>query len=187
MTIVLRDLRTAVQNYLDTKVTVSISALTPAGGTTIQPNETFTFSVTGTNTAAPDAIRLVNVRYHVKVVNPTVAKLVVPASNPDASGIKYKSGSGGLFTVDLSPNAEVSEMYLFPPVDSGFPFPSDKAGDLDPGDSDTITGLKGKAAPALGGGITQITCRILADPDLDFLFPQNEDNPSATKALTVIG
>jgi hypothetical protein len=189
MSIVLRDLRAAVQNYLDTHVTVTVSPLTPAVGVTIQPNEPFTFDVTGTNLSGPDAIKLVNVRYHIWVENPAIAKLVVPTHNPNFNGITYKGWTStpdvGLFLVNLPANAEVAEMYLFPPA-SG-PFPQDKAGDLNPGDSDSILGLKGKAGPAAGGGSTQITCRIQADPDLDFLFPKNEDSPTVTQTLTVVG
>jgi len=185
MAITLRDIRTAVQNYLDTHVGVSISGLTPAGGVSIQPNEVFTFSVTANNSSAADAIRLVNVRYHIRVLNPAVAKLVVPSSNPDANGVTYKSGPGGFFSFNLAPNAEVGEMFLFPPA-SGI-FAPDKAGDLDIGDIDTIAGLKGKAGSAPAGGSTSITCAVLAEADLDFLFPKNEDSASATRALTVVG
>jgi hypothetical protein len=190
MAIVLRDIRTAVQNYLDTHVTVTISAPTPASGVTIQPNETFTFSITGTNSASPDAIRLVNVRYHVSVANPAVAKLVVPATNPfpAVNGITYKARSGFFGPlVDLAPNAEVGEMFLFPsPSSSAGPIFIDRAGDLDVGDSDTIS-LTGKAGAAAAGGNSQISCNIIAEVDLDFLFTKNEDSPTATRSLVVIG
>ena len=39
MAITLRDIRTAVQNYLDTHVGVSISGLTPAGGLSTDPTK----------------------------------------------------------------------------------------------------------------------------------------------------
>jgi hypothetical protein len=69
--------------------------------------------------AGPDAIRLVNVRYHVNVLDPMVTQLVVPAANPDAKGITYKTlfdrPSGTQF-IDLPPNMEVAEMYLFAPA-----------------------------------------------------------------------
>ena len=156
----------------------------------INPNEQFTFSVTATNSSAADAIRLVNVRYQVSVANPAVGKLVVPATNPDANGIRYR-GPVGIFAgplVDLAPNAEVGTMFLFPPASStGGPIFIERAGDLDVGDSDTISGLKGKAGPGAGGGNSQITCRILAEPDLDFLFPKFEDSPTATRVLNVVG
>ncbi|HEY9657185.1 MAG TPA: hypothetical protein V6C65_01885 [Allocoleopsis sp.] len=183
----LRDLRTAVQNYLDTQVAITISAFTPATGTSIQPGEQFTFSVTGTNASGVDAIRLINVRYVVRVIDPAVAKLVVPATNPDAMGIRYK-GPGLIFgtLVDLAPNARVSEMYIYPPASMNSPFYIDRAGDLNIGDSDTLT-LTGEAGSAVNGGNTQIMCQILADPDLDFIFPKNENTPSTSKSLVIIG
>lgn len=188
MTIILRDIRTAVQNYLDTHVTVTISPLSPASGNTIQPNEYFTFSVTATNSSAVDAIRLVNVRYYVTVLNPAVGKLVVPDTNPDSNGIRYRKPGPVLgLMVDCAPKEEVGTMYVFPPASvSSPPFVLDRAGDLDVGDSDTIQ-LRGKAGTNPSGGNTQITCKILAEPDLDFLFPKNEDSSTATRPLIVIG
>src|SRR5438309_486823 len=127
MTINLRDLRTAVRDYLDSKVTVTISAPTSTSGSNIiQPHEIFTFSIIAKNAASPDGIRLVNVRYHVRTLNPAAAKLVVPATNPDANGIRYKGHQPFLGFFDLIPNTELDEMFLFPPASPvGTPFTID--------------------------------------------------------------
>jgi hypothetical protein len=182
MAIVLPELRTAVQHYLDTHVHMEISAPTPDSGPTIQPNGSFTFNITVTNLdlALDPGIRLVNVRYHVKVQNPAVAKLVVPTTNPDFNGIRYK---GPDTLVDLAPKAEVDEMYLLPPASGTGPIFIERAGDLDVGDSDIIS-VTGKCGPAAVGSTTVIACSIRADPDLDYLFPKNKE--SNTFSTTVL-
>jgi hypothetical protein len=194
MTINLRDLRTAVRDYLDSKVTVTISAPTSTSGSNVIPSHAvFTFSITAQNAASPDGIRLVNVRYHLRTLNPAAAKLVVPATNPDVNGIRYKGllHQPVLAFFDLIPNTEHDETFLFPPASPvGTTLPIDRAGDLDVGDSDTISGIKGKTG--VGGGVEgavsgTITCRVIAEPDLDFLFPKNEDTATASKTFLVFG
>jgi hypothetical protein len=143
---------------------------------TIRPNEKFTFSVTATNSSEPDAVRLENVRYHIRVEDSAVAKLLVPPTNPDDDGTAYKgidSASGDL--VDLAPNAEVGEMHLYPrpTIPGGGPVVIERAGDLDVGDSDVLS-VRGKAFTT---GDTQITCQVTAEPDVEI--------PLATKLLEV--
>lgn len=166
MAVNLIDIRTAVQNYLNTSVSVSISALVPDVPSTINRNEEFTFSVTATNAPAPNGISLVNVRYHVRVANSSVAKLIVPAT------VTARSGASATSTL-LVAGALVSQMFLFPADNS-----------LTVGDSDTVAGLKGKAGGAVG--TTQILFDIFADPDLDFLFPKNENSPITVTNVNVV-
>jgi hypothetical protein len=175
MTITLSELRTAVVDYLNNGVDLATSATTPA---TIRPNEIFTFDITVKNpkTGIP-GIRLVNVRYHVKVQNPAIAKLVVPATNPDFDGIRYK----GLDLVDLAPKAEVAEMYLFPPASSTI----NRAGDLDVGGPSDIIRVTGKGFAAAGTFTTNIGCSIKADPDLDYLFPKDEESNIVPATVTI--
>jgi len=40
---------------------------------------------------------------------------------------------------------------------------------------------------AASGGSTKVNVRVLADVDLDELFPPGEDTPVVTKSLTVVG
>jgi hypothetical protein len=180
MPITLSDLTQAVVDYLNTQVTLTISPTNPAQ---IKPNANFTFDITVTNpNAVNHGIRLVNVRYHVKVQTPAVAKLVVPATNPDFDGIRYKDPD----LVDLAPNAEVAEMYLFPSASSTSSTSStiNRAGDLDVGTSDTIR-VTGKGFGS-SGTTTGIDCSIKADPDLDYLFPKDEESPSSPATVNIV-
>ena len=54
------------------------------------------------------------------------------------------------------------------------------------GDPDTIS-LTGRAGASPVGGTTNIQARILADVDLDLLFPKNEDTSVVTRNITVVG
>ena len=62
-----------------------------------------------------------------------------------------------------------------------FLFPTDNV--LGVGDSDTISGLKGKGL-ALGNG--SIFCHVHADVDLDYLFPKSLTNLNGSRAFSVI-
>lgn len=164
----LQEIRAAVQNYLDTKVKVSISALVADVPNMISPNEGFTFSITASNANTYNGgIRLVQVSYHLMVENPAVAKLIVP---PVATATA-RSGPSPLAHT-LSPGLEVYEMHLFPADHS-----------LNVGDSDTIAGLKGIAK---GLGATNINFHISADPDMDYIFPKYEDSARVTRAVNVV-
>lgn len=174
MPINLQEIRTAVQTYLDTRVTVSISAITPATGSSIQPNENFSFSITVTNASAvAGGIALKNVRYCIWLDNYTVGKIIVPAAPMVART--------GWLTSDpvLAAGTQVNgNMYLFPPNENNY---------LDPGESDTIS-LTGRAgAAAAAGGTTNIRFKIRAEADLAYLFPKHEDSPSTSRSLVVIG
>jgi hypothetical protein len=174
MAIELTDIRTAVQVYLNTKVQVSVSPLVANVPGVISPGEGFTFSVTAKNAALADGgIDLNNVRYHLRVANSAIGKLIVP---PTTIGTA-QSASGAV----LSAGSQVTEMLLTPPNvlnEKGLP-----AFDLPAGDSDTISGLKGKAGIL---GATNIRLDILAHPDLKFLFPNNENSVTASRELKVV-
>jgi hypothetical protein len=180
MAINLRDIRDAVIAYIDHIVT-GLSAPVPAAGGEINPGEEFTFSATVLNITfsglfpIPGPIRLKNVRYHLKVENPTVAQLKVP----NATTATARSGPTTAYPV-LAPGTFVGEMYLFFTAGSDYDV-------LDPGETDTLAGLKGKAGPGVAGGTTNIRFRILAEVDTDFLFPKNQDSPTATRSLVVHG
>lgn len=169
MPIELRELRTAVQVYLNTKVQVSVSPLVAAVPNTINPGEGFTFSVTARNAAFADGgIALNNVRYHLHVANSTIGKLIVPPATIGTA----KSALGD--TNNLTPGAQVTEMFFFP---------LDERNRLGQGETDTISGLKGKAGIL---GTTNISLDILADPDINFLFPRNENSVTASRELKVV-
>ncbi|MGH9835195.1 MAG: hypothetical protein ACREBD_29270 [Blastocatellia bacterium] len=178
MPINLLDIRSAVQSYLDTKVTVTLSEFRAEVPNAISPNERFTFDITAANAnAANGGLRLINVRYHLKVVNPAKAKLIVP--NQGAVG-GWTPRSGPLETApELTQGTEVSEMYLFPYnlLDA----PDTKT--LNVGESDTITNLEGKA---INLGATDIQFDILAEVDLDYLIPKNENSSMTSRQLRVV-
>lgn len=168
MAINLKDIPAAVKAYLDTKVTVTVSTPVPSSGTTIGPNETFTFSVVAANAdAANGGVVLKNMKYRLAVDNPAVAKIKVP--------------TGGTAT-DLAGNSLVAGAevgaFIFAPTSFGF--------DLPVGDTDRLS-FTGKAGSNQSGGTTTIQARVLADIDLDQLFPKGEDTPSSVKTLIVTG
>jgi hypothetical protein len=148
-----------------------------AGNRDIRSTERFAFSVTMTNSSEADAVSLENVRYHVKVEDPAVAKLLVPPRNPDLDGTGYKGidpVSGDM--VELALNAEVDELYLYPraTIRGGGPVVIERAGSLGIGDSDKLT-LRGRA---LAVGSTRLTCQVSGEPDVEI--------PLAIKALDII-
>lgn len=168
MSIVLSEIRTAVQTYLNTKVNTTISAITPDGPATLNPNEEGSFKVEIANAlAGAGGVRLVNVRYHLRTTTPALLKFKVPPVAVAAA----KSGVA-LASPALTPGTFVSEMFLFPGDNS-----------LDAGDIDTLNGLKVKAT-ALGNA--NITCHVHADIDMEYLFPKNEDSSTANRSISIV-
>jgi hypothetical protein len=169
----LRDIRAKVKEYLDTKVTVTISPFTPAAGTSLGPGEKFTFKVTVANAnAANFGVRLRNVKYRVSAGDGTVVKLVVPLTG----------GATDFDGVPL-PGSAVVRRFIF------HPFGLDSEGDnfaLDVGDTDSLS-LTGIADTNPSGGLVRIKASILADVDLNYLFPKGENTVEVGKLLTVTG
>jgi hypothetical protein len=170
MAINLQEIRTAVMSYVDTKVAVSISALSPAAGSSINPNEEFGFTLTATNgSLVSGGVPLKDLVWHVWVENEAIAKLIVPAAPIVARSSPYSSAPV------LTPGSQVNRMYLFPPDNS-----------LMIGDTDTIS-LRGRTGGAAAGGMTNIRFKIYAAVDMDWLFPKDQDSPTVTRKLQVIG
>ena len=164
MAINLKDIPEAVKAYLNSQVTVTITPFVPSAGTSVQPNETFTFDVKATNNGD---IALKNVKYKVWAVNPGIAKIRVPTGGT-ATDLEGNS---------LAANTEAGA-FIFNPSGSTF--------DLPPGDNDTIH-LTGKAVSGASGGTTGIRASVFADVDLDLLFPKGEDTGTSQRTLTVQG
>lgn len=172
MAINLQEIRTAVINYVDTKVGVAISTLTPAAGASIGPNETFSFTLTAKNADSVNGgIALKNIIWRVWVQNEAVGKLTVPAAPTVA-----RSGCSTTSPV-LAAGTQVREMYLYPAGDDYY---------LSVGESDSIV-LQGKAGAAPAGGNTNIQFKIYADVDMDWLFPPKQDSETKTRVLGVVG
>lgn len=169
MAINLKDIPDAVKSYLNNKVTVTISGVTPGNGNAVNPNESFTFRVAVANTnSANGGVALNNVLYHLSVDNPAVLKLKVP---PAANG-SAKDQQGNI----LAAGALVGEM-IFNPSSAAF--------DLPAGDNDSLT-ISGIAANIAAGGNTTIHARILAHIDMNLLFPKGGTS-TAARAIAVIG
>jgi hypothetical protein len=169
MPIDLTDIPTAVADYLDNQVTTTVSAVSSGGS--IEDGEIGQFSITVTNAAAPDGVRLVNVRYHVIVSPPSVAKLSAnggvlapqrPKNDPNVDPL----GNGDL----------VEEYFIFP--NDGFL----EQGQLDPGETATFENLEVKG---LKKGTATIKCHIHADIDQNSLFPTGENSPNGTHDFKV--
>jgi hypothetical protein len=171
MAIDLRDITDAVQTYLNKKVTIAITDLTTTDGEgdEVNPGETFKVVLEATNAdATSGGVALSNLKYRVSVDDGSVAKLVAP-------------GNLIFRTTDLDGNvlAEGTER-------ASLIIENVAATKLGAGVSSKLT-VTGKASNAANGGKTSISARVLADVDLDELFPQGEDTPAAKTTLTVHG
>jgi hypothetical protein len=169
MAIDLKDISDAVQTYLNKKVAVVITELTPAEGNSVNPGETFEVHVEATNAdSTSGGVALKNLKYRLSVDNGSVGHLVVPT---------------GMFihTTDLDGNDVTKGTERTSMIVQNTLFTK-----LAIGESSTLV-VTGKASDAASGGSTSVRARVLADVDLDELFPQGEDTPVATKSLTVVG
>lgn len=182
MSINLKDIPDAVRDYLNNKVIVTMSAITPANGTIISSNEEFTFKVVATNaTAVNGGVRLKNVRYRISVVNPGIAQLKVPSG-----GQSFDLAS----PPNLLPVGSFVGEFVFHPISTVLDQPGDTeaaaltTNTLGVGDIDTLA-LRGRAGSGAAGGNTTIKARVLADLDMDALFLKNEDTPVKEQSLTV--
>ena len=169
MPINLKDIPDAVQSYLNSKVSVAIAQLAPAAGTTINPGETFEVRIEATNAnAVAGGIALTNVKYRLSVDNGAIAKLIVPA------GAIYRTED--LAGNRLNGNQEVTAMIVENQIDR----------QLAVGEVKTLS-VTGKATGTASGGNTTVRARVLADVDLEALFPQGEDTAAAARSLAVVG
>jgi len=172
MAINLADITDAVQTYLNTKVAVAITDVTPADGdgTKINPGEDFVVHLETTNAAAASGgVAIRNLKYRLTVADGSVAKLIVPGT------LINRTTSLDGKTV-LTEGDERTGMIVEPTAFSK----------LAAGEGATLT-VKGKASDAAKGGKTSVNVRVLAEVDLDQLFPQGEDTPETTASVRVSG
>jgi hypothetical protein len=169
MPIELSDIPVAVADYLNSQVTTTVSPVSSGG--TIQSGELGTFDITVKNAAAPDGVRLVNVRYHVSVSPSAVAKLFANGSLQEPQRAKNNVNDSPLIGGTL-----VDDYFIIPV--SG---PTALA-ELDPGETATLAGLK---VQGLKRGAATISCHVHADIDQTSLFPTNENSPNGTTDFSV--
>ncbi len=166
MAINLSEIPAAVKLYLNVGVKTKIEGITPALGTSINPNESFSFTVKVTNADSTNGgIAMTNFKIRVLVETPSAAKLVVP------SGGSAVDGSGA----PLSAGALVSQ-FTFSPLDQKLPIGLER----------TFV-LSGKAGTSVSGGFTKLRAKAFADVDLDQLFPKGEDTIESTVSINVVG
>jgi hypothetical protein len=171
MSINLEDIRTAVMNYVDSNVTITVTNLISAG-TTINPSEGFSFKLNASNAnAASGGIPLKNLVYHALVQDETVAKLYVPDE-------PYVTRSGlSKSSPKLTPGSQVNEMYIFPRAVDNY---------QGIGDTDSLT-ISCKAGPGSTGGACFIFTKVYASVDEDWLFPKDQDSITGGRYIEVVG
>lgn len=170
MAILLKDVRAELQHHLNSQVSTSAS-FRAGTGSVINAGESVLVDVTATNSAAVDSVQLINVVYHLRIGSPAVARLSKPSPAQGVARSGPKPGDAAI--LDLA--FPVAEYYLHPPAGT-----DPKV--LTPGETDTIFGLPAKA---LAAGSTSVYVNVLADLDLQWLFPKMEDSPTVSKTLTV--
>jgi len=171
MAIDLRDITDAVRTYLNKKVTVTITDLTPAegNGQSVNPGESFEVHLEATNAdSTAGGVALKDLKYRVSVDSGSVAKLVVP----DGTFMHTTDLDGNVVDKGSERTSMIVQNTLFTKLSAG--------------ESSTLV-VTGKASSVASGGSTKVNVRVLADVDLDELFPAGEDTPVVTKSLTVVG
>jgi len=157
----LREIRNAVVFYIDDRVKSTFKISPIAGQNDINPGEKFNIELKVTNAAGnPDqAIELINLRYRLEMKDSAVAKLIVPSKAVGTVPGKQEGDEVAVMTLTLKPN-------------------NDR---LLEGETQTLT-LKGKA---LAKGKTDLTFDVLADPDLNYLFPKSTSTVDFTAKVNV--
>jgi hypothetical protein len=168
MPIELTDIPAATASYLDTQVSMTVSAVTPKkpNQDVLTPGQDGTFTVTVTNAAAPDGVGLTNVTYHVKINDGSVAKLIVPESAAVASSDKLIGGG------TLPRGSKQTEMFVTLLTDTT----------LGAGESQPPINID---VHSVDQGDAKITCHIHADIDQSDLFPTSQC-PNGEQAVTVV-
>lgn len=166
MPIDLIDIPAAVADYLDNQVQTAISAVVPkrSGSGVLTPGQDGTFTVTATNAGTPDGVRLINVTFHVKISDDSIAQLIVPAGTVVAS---YETLTS---TAPLQAGARRSAMFV--KVLTGTTV---DVGESQPLQIDVHCSEEGDA---------KITCHVHADIDESDLFPTSQ-NPNGERTVSV--
>lgn len=167
MTIILSDIPAAVNTYLDTKVSVTLSTIVADSGT-LNPNEEGNFTVTVSNADASNGgVRVRDIVLHLTSSAPSKLKLKVPAGAAVAPRATIDENDP-----QLARNSYVNEMFLWYYGNE----------ELDAGeDFDLPLEVK-----AFDEGSASITAHVHAAVDLDALFPGGEHGATANRPVTVI-
>lgn len=168
MTIALTDLAGAITDYLDKEVTVTITKVTA----NVEKNEEGSFTLTVTNAAAPNGVKLTDLALHMTVDDPTVIDILgfddllgnhTSRQNASPTSAVVKNG-------DVAPNGEMCVFF------------NGDAGVLDVGKSATVEiQYRGEKA-----GKTTINCHPHATVDENTLFPPNQRGVNAKHDVKVL-
>jgi hypothetical protein len=181
MGINLQDLRTAVQEYVRTKVTCTISPIRPPPpNTTLNTNEEFTFDVTVSNAPVTSGgIRLTNIHY---LILPPLWFPIIP---PRPRLFKFRTPDK--LAVGTAHSLDGTQLGDKAWLDPGVGYWIDPAPaawkTLDPGETVTINGLMGKSLDKVGN--TYIRFQIDADPDMEYLFPLGDGSTTTSKSFSI--
>jgi hypothetical protein len=167
MPIELVDIPAAVAEYLDSQVTTTVSPVTKKGTSqdALTPGQTGVFTVTAIKAGSPDGVRLINVAFHVKISDDSVAQLVVPDSVLASSYATLTS------SMPLTPGSRRAAMVLRMPAGTA----------LDVGDVQPPIQI---GVHCLDEGDAKITCHVHADIDQSDLFPSSQ-NPNGEQIISV--
>lgn len=168
MPIDLIDIPAAVADYLDSQVITTVSPVMPRRPNldVLTPGQTGTFTVTATNAGSPDGVRLINVAFHVKISDDSIAQLIAPDS-------AFVSSYPTLTSITpLTPGSSHSAMFVRMSVDMTL-----DVGDIQPPIQIDVR--------CLDQGDAKITCHIHADIDESDLFPTSQ-NPNGEQTITVL-
>lgn len=169
MTIALTDIADAVTTYLEKEVTIDITKVTAK----LQKNETGFYTVTATNAAAPDGVKLTGLAFHITVVDPTVLDIVALDDPAGFHTTRENANPNSAVVVngDVAPNGE---MCVFFNGDNGV---------LDVGQQSQSLKLQYKTKKP---GTTTIKCHPHGTIDENTLFPPNQPGDNQTHDITVL-
>jgi hypothetical protein len=168
MTIALADLAKALTTYLDDEVTVDITKVT----TNVEKNEEGSFTLTVTNAAAPNGVKLTGLALHMTLDDPAVMDIL---GKDDPAGIHTSRQDAGLNSPvvvngQVAPNGQMCVFF------------NGDAGVLDVGKSATIEiEYRGKNA-----GTTTLKVHPHASVSSSTLFPPNQAGVNSKQDITIL-
>lgn len=163
MSITLTDIPAAIDDYLQTEVTTTISPVTPKDTTqdVLTPGQEGSVTVTITNSDAAKGLRLVEPVYYFEVDDGDVLKLIARSG-----GLAYASFGDKELTNRLEDQAQVKQLWLVPVINNVI-----DAGETAEVELDVICKDQGS---------TKIVSRFLAKVDQDSLFPSGRTGKNDT-------
>jgi hypothetical protein len=163
MSFTLTDLPAAIDDYLQTEVTTTISPVTPVDTSqdVLTPGQKGHVTVTVTNSDAAKGLRLIDPVYYFEVDDGDVLKLIAPSG-----GLVYVSFGDKELTNRLADQAEVKKLWLVPVINNV----------IDAGETAEV----GLNVICKDQGSTQIVSRFLAKVDQDSLFPSGRTEKHQT-------